>query len=214
MAEKHRHILAEYLPESTVDQVYDSIIKNGIQLRISRARNTKLGDYRPAANGKPPRISINHNLNPYEFLITFVHELAHHYTFVQFGRRHYPHGAEWKENYQKLMADYINRNIFPAEIETALYQHLYVSNAANGSETELKRLLRTYDQAPDDGSVLLETLPQGQTFIIPDGRVFQKMEKRRKRFLCRCITDDRNYLFSPLAMVKPLNNKQYKHAQS
>lgn len=206
MAKEQRQILAEYLPGATVDQVYDAIVKNGIQLRITRARNTKLGDYRPAANGKPPRISINHNLNPYEFLITFIHELAHHDTFAQYGRRHYPHGAEWKENFQKRMVAYINRKVFPADVEAALYQHLYVSNVANGSETELKRALRNHDPKPDDGSQLLETLPHGQNFMIPSGRVFQKMEQRRKRYICRCMTDNRNYLFSPLAMVIPLNS--------
>jgi SprT protein len=41
------------------------------------ARSSKLGDYRPPQRGLPHRISVNHNLNQHEFLITLIHEMAH-----------------------------------------------------------------------------------------------------------------------------------------
>jgi len=72
-----KEILAQYIPEEAIDKVLNRIIEKKVHLKITRGRRTKLGDYRPPVRHSNHRISINHDLNPYAFLITFIHEFAH-----------------------------------------------------------------------------------------------------------------------------------------
>jgi SprT protein len=202
--ESDKALLRKYLPETAVEEVYRAIVEKNIQLRITRTRSSKLGDYRPALNRKPHRISLNHDLNPFEFLITFIHELAHLFAFESYGRRHQPHGQEWKQFFQQLMLPYLNAGIFPVDVENELKLHLYDSNAANGSDLNLKRVLQNYDKKKTSLGTLVENLNEKSYFKTRDGRIFQKLELRRKRIKCICMNDNRLYLFSPLALVEPL----------
>jgi Zn-dependent peptidase ImmA (M78 family) len=72
--------LAEYLPEGTFDLIAPILMEHRVHLTVTQQRKTILGDYRNAAIGKNHRISVNGNLNPYAFLITLLHELAHLFT--------------------------------------------------------------------------------------------------------------------------------------
>ena len=47
------------------------------------------------------------NLNPYRFLMTLVHEVAHLVAFQKYGRAIKPHGKEWKFTFQTLMLPFI-----------------------------------------------------------------------------------------------------------
>lgn len=202
-----RQILRSYLPEPVVDEVYRSVLDHKVSLRFTRARNSKLGDYRPAHAGKPHRISLNHNLNPYEMLITWIHELAHLITFEKYGRQHQPHGVEWKQNFAQLTMSFLRRGIFPDEIEEAIVQHVLISKAANGSDLHLKRLLKAYDKPLDDHKKIIENIDEGSFFKAHDGRIFQKGQLLRKRFKCLCMNDKRFYIFSQLTAVEPIGNE-------
>ena len=206
MSKKDKDILAQYVPKASVDKVYDAIVANRIRFHISKERNTKLGDYRNTTPKHPPRISINYNLNPYEFLITFVHELAHHYTFMKYGRKHQPHGVEWKHTFQQSMLPYLKREIFPEDLLSAISNYLFVADLSKSSEAELNRVLRTYDDnMANNGWHSMETLEYGQLFLAKNGRKFRKLEIRRTNYLCECLDTNKKYVFSPLAMVWPLD---------
>ena len=202
--QKYREILQKYLPEASVEEVYNSIVQNKIHLRISKNRNTKLGDYRPAFNGHPHRISINHNLNQYAFLITFIHEIAHLVVFENFKQRVRPHGKEWKYCFREIMEPYFGLEIFPYEIETALKQYLKNPSASSNANLTLSRVLKRYDT--DDGEgIFIEELPEKSQFKIHNGKTFERLEQRRKRIKCLCIDNKKLYLFDPLTKVYPLN---------
>ncbi len=200
-----KQVLAKYLPEWSVDRVYESISKHRLQFRISRTRNSKLGDFRPGMNGRPHRISVNHDLNPYHFLIVFVHELAHLVVFERYGNRVQAHGAEWKRTFRELMSPYFGPDLFPEDIRKELKDYLQNARAANGAHLGLTRVLENYDKKASLGEPL-ESLPDGSYFSIPSGRVFQKIERVRKRYKCLCMNNKRLYLFNPLAKVLPLQN--------
>lgn len=202
--DEDKQVLKKYLPAGAVDMVYDSISNHKLQLRISRQRHTKLGDFRPGINGRPHRISLNHDLNPYNFLIVFVHELAHLHVFNQFGNRVMPHGIEWKTTFRELMKPYFDKQVFPDDIRLALKNYLRNAKAANGSDLELSRVLSQYDLQKVKGP-RLEALPEGSLFRVPGGRVFKKMERLRKRYKCLCLDNNRLYLFNPLATVQPVD---------
>ncbi len=204
--DEDKQVLKKYLPADAVDMVYNSISSHKLQLRISRQRHSKLGDFRPGINGRPHRISLNHDLNPYNFLIVFVHELAHLVVFNQFRYRVMPHGKEWKTTFRELMKPYFEKQIFPDDIGLALKNYLRNAKAANGSDLELSRVLSEYDPHVEKNP-RIETLPEGTLFRVPGGRVFKKMERMRKRYKCLCLDNNRLYLFNPLATVQPLNDK-------
>jgi SprT protein len=87
--------LSAYLPPEALSLCAELIMYYKLHLHIEVERKGRYGDYTPHS-GKGSRISINHNLSPFEFLITFVHELAHHTAFLKDGSRHEPHAAVFR----------------------------------------------------------------------------------------------------------------------
>ena len=77
MQDKYRSILEKYLPAQSLDYIHPWLVEHKVQLRISRRRITKTGDYRPPVRHRQHRISVNGDLNKQEFLITLVHEMDH-----------------------------------------------------------------------------------------------------------------------------------------
>ncbi|RXK80578.1 SprT-like domain-containing protein [Filimonas effusa] len=200
------HALADFLPEGSFDQVLHYIHRYKVHLTVTRARKTVLGDYRHATHGKNHRISINGNLNKYEFLITLLHELAHLLTFEQFSNRVDPHGKEWKHIYGTLLADFVRLKLFPPDIEAALRTSIMNPAATANGEIDLLLVLRRYNPNQKNGFQPLESLPTGTIFQTENGRIFQKGEKRRKRYMCLEIKTGHLYTFSPISEVKALES--------
>ena len=90
-------VLDKYLPEGCAPPVVDLLVENPVHFKIVKPRKTKLGDFR-YFNGKM-MITVNGDLNQYEFLVTTLHEIAHLQTHVKFGRKVAPHGREWKMSF-------------------------------------------------------------------------------------------------------------------
>src|SRR5690554_5909718 len=195
--------LGKYMPAAAAPTISRWINETGVLFRISRSRSSKLGDYTAPFGGKGHRISVNHDLNPYAFLTTTVHEFAHLQTWEKYRNRVKPHGAEWKREFQALMAPFLAEGIFPGDIQAAIAQYLVNPAASSCTDATLARALRKYD-TPDDGLHTVETLPLHARFALRNGRVFQKGEKLRKRYKCLEIKSKRMYLFSPVAEVIPL----------
>ena len=193
--------LAAYLPDSSFDEVVQYLHQYKVHLTVTRERKSVLGDYRNAVHGKNHRISVNGNLNKYAFLITLIHELAHLLTFDAYGHKVSAHGKEWKQVYSDLLAGFVQRKLFPDDITAALKSSLQNPAASSCAEEGLMRVLRNYDSRKQ-GVVLVEELSLGTQFIIKDGRVFTKGEKRRKRYICTDVKTGAVFLFSPVYEVR------------
>jgi SprT protein len=201
--DKYAEILSKYLPPKAIEPVIALIVKHKVRLVITRHRKTKLGDFRPGINGKTSKITINHNLNKYAFLLTFLHELAHQLVWEKYRRKAAPHGEEWKNTFQDLRQPFLSLDYFPQEILDHLQKEDNKIFAASSANTALTRALRRYDTT--SAGRWLETLPEKSWFELPDGRKFQKLGKRRKNYLCYCLSNKRNYVFNPLAEVYLIN---------
>ncbi len=199
--------LSRYLPAGAERLVLHYIEHHRVHLTITRKRNTLLGDYRHPVAGRSHRISVNGNLNPYAFLITLLHELAHLITFEQFGSRVAAHGVEWKQCYGKLLSELLAQVQLPEELQTELQRSLKNPAASSCAEEALMRVLKKFD-VPQPGSCLLEQLQQGDSFRISDGRVFIKGEKLRKRYKCIDASSGAIYLFSPIYEVERWGTKE------
>lgn len=196
------HQLKQYLPEGSFDEVVHYLLHHKVQLTITRERKSVLGDYRNSIAGKNHRISVNGNLNPFAFLITLLHELAHLFTYERFGHRVQAHGQEWKNEFSKLLAQFLLKKIFPADIHKALLKTLQNPAASSCADTALLRILHQYDERKN-GGVLIESLPEGARFKISGDRIFKKESRVRKRYKCTEVATGKVYLFSPVYEVYP-----------
>ena len=186
--------LSIYIPNAATMQINAWLNTYNCQLKITKPRLTKLGDYRCPKKGKGHIISINNNLNPYAFLITLTHEIAHMMVWEKHQDKVLPHGNEWKDMFQKLMLNFLP--LFPKDVLTPLAKHLKNPKASSIQDVELTTALRTYN--PQRITTIAD-IPYGSTFNIPNGQRFIKLKKLRKRYQCRADHNNRMYLFSPLA---------------
>ena len=70
-----------------------NIKKNeGFTLVLSNPRKSKLGDYRYNHKLKSHHITINIDLEPIYFMVTYLHEVAHKMCWDQFNHKAKPHG--------------------------------------------------------------------------------------------------------------------------
>ena len=201
--EQSKPLQKKDLPQKTNDTIIESIVNEKFYLRISRSRTTKLGDFRPASKYQPHKISVNHDLNKYSFLTTLVHEIAHLLVWNKHKRKAKPHGIEWKTEFYYLMNNFLNKNIFPEDVEETLKNYLKNAKAASGSDLELTRCLQKYDDNPQQ--LVLENIPHNSVFQIQNGRIFKKKGKVRKRYKCVCMTNKKIYLVNPLVNVVLVN---------
>lgn len=193
--------LADYLPARTFEMVEPFLMHHKIHLTITRSRATVLGDYRNAVAGKAHRITVNGNLNPYAFLITLLHELAHLITFLRFSHRVAAHGPEWKQQFSELLKQFLQAEIFPGDIREQLLRSLKSPAASSCADTGLMRVLRNYDPVKQ-GFCLIEEIPTGSRFMIKNQRVFIRQEKVRKRIKALEVDTGKIYLFSPIYEVR------------
>ena len=193
--------LQDYLPPGTYEPVLSYLRQYKVHLTVARERKSVLGDYRHSTHHANHRISVNGNLNPYSFLITLLHELAHLLTFEQFGNHVLSHGREWKAIYVKILDQFLQHQVFPGDIESELLRSLKNPAATTCAEDGLLRVLRKYDSKESDNR-LVEEIETNKLFRTHDGRVFKKEGKLRKRFKCIEIKTGRVYLFSPVYEVQ------------
>lgn len=193
--------LAKYIPEHAVKPVFELIVQNEVHLKIVNERVTRHGDYRRAVSGKH-EITVNANLNPYKFLITLVHEIAHLVAFEKFGRTIKPHGTEWKYSFQRLMIPFIRPEIFPNQLLPLLARHFKNPTASSDTDARLALALKYFDQ-PNDKHFVFD-IPTGSIFRIHNGKIFKKGNLRVKRYECVEVSSGRTFLFNPNAEVELL----------
>ena len=205
MAKKEAPIneLQKFLPPDTYDAVIQYIQHYKVHLTVARERKSILGDYRHRTTAKAHRISVNGNLNAYSFLITLIHELAHLLQYEQYGHKVTAHGREWKTIFGQLLAQFIQKDVFPTDIKQALLQSIKNPSASSCADDVLLRVLKNYDVKAGHLQ-LVEAVPEGAHFKTSDGRIFRKGEQLRKRFKCMEVATKKMYLFSPVYEVEPV----------
>tara|TARA_B100000767_G_scaffold237510_1_gene231760 strand:+ start:3770 stop:4357 length:588 start_codon:yes stop_codon:yes gene_type:complete len=186
----------KHIPENAINLVQSLMELHDINLKIVNQRQTKHGDFRKLPNGKF-QITINNSLNSYQFLLTLVHEIAHHITFKKYGRVQ-PHGKEWKQQFQHLMLPFLQSTIYPSDMLGPLAQYLKNPKASSDSDVKLSLALR--ENIAEIGKSFIFELPVNSTFIFRD-KLYRKGNKRRTRFECIQLETNRVYLFNQNAEV-------------
>ena len=196
-----RHIQGR-VPDAALNYCFSLWEQKPFHFVISRSRSSKLGDFRFRRDQPLQKITINHDLNPYQFLITYIHEVAHHRVYAAHSIRCLPHGIEWKRTFQELMFPMIDdKSVFPVDILIPLRRHMHNPKASSGADLFLMKELRKYDtQDPDRLKTLLSDVKLGEKFELKH-RVFQKLESRRTRVLCMEVATGKRFLISNHAAV-------------
>jgi hypothetical protein len=190
-----------FLPAKANSYCFQLWSSNQFQLRITPPRKSKLGDYRYRPSQKTHLITINNNLNPYTFLVVYLHEVAHYYTSVEHGLYIKPHGDHWQKKMRSLLTPMMTTEVFPEDVLWALESYLKAPKAASCSHPNLTRALRKYD--PPSNGVPLEQLQTGGEFWFRS-RKYQKGEVRRTRVACIETGNNRKWLINKLALVEPI----------
>ena len=200
---------AAYLPPGAFEKVIPWFEKYTRRLLITRERKTILGNYLNPHRGHPHHaITINGNQNPYSFLVTLLHELAHLEAFVQYQNRIAPHGTEWQNIYRQIMIGFLGVQVFPDELERVIALSLKKVKAGSCSDPKLYKALAAYDPEPVDGLSWVEELQPGSYFVTKEGNVYQLIEKRRTRYLCEQLGTKKRYLFQGVVRVKQISRAE------
>jgi hypothetical protein len=191
------HLLQSHVPAPAVDYCLSLWKASPFELKITRARQTKVGDFTSRNTRSHPRITLNNDLNPYLFLTTYVHEVAHLRVYLSHGNRVDPHGAEWRTEFTDLMIPLLWEEIYPEAILHELRRHMINPKASSFADTQLTEAFRKFDKHPH---VTLSEVPEGSIFKL-QGRWFRKGKLRRTRVLCRELQSKRDYLVPADAIV-------------
>jgi len=200
-------IVRPHLPEAAIDHVARAVGPLRLDVRVVRPRRTKLGDHRPP---RPPlrahRVTINADLNPWAFLTTLLHEVAHAATWERHAgrrRRVRPHGPEWREEFAGLLAPLVDGRVLPKELAAAVLRSLARPAAATCSDRGLLLALARYDR-PRADRVRVEELADGAWFRIDGGHAFLAERLVRTRRRCFEAGTGREYRVHGLLLVEPL----------
>ena len=198
--EKLYRILQKHVPGNAVHYCLDLWSAKPFHFKVTRKRNSKLGDYRFNPNDGSHSISVNHDLNQYSFLITYIHEVAHLLTNERNGRRTPPHGKAWQTNFRELMEPVLSDLIFPGDILLTLKKHMRQPKASTYSDSRLLSVLRSYDEHQTD-LIPLAQVEEGDIFEFNE-KLYKKIQLRRTRVLCQLSGTSRKYLISKMALVR------------
>ena len=202
--------LASFLPEGMAPKFLDILQKNQATLKITKDRKSKFGDYRWPTKAHPfHRISVNGTLNPYAFMTTLIHEIAHMLTRIQFDKNVTHHSKEWKACYGNLLRHFAQFEQIPQDLRDAWIRHSHNPKASTVGDAHLFRILNSYNITDDNGKTYLSELEPGDFFSLGK-KLFRFEKKRRTKILSKDLDSKRMYLVHHLAEVQriELPNKE------
>ncbi len=167
-----------------------------VLVRIAGRRKSKHGDHRLAAGKGYSIISVNNSGNPWQFVLTLLHELAHAEVAHECGAKAAPHGREWKTAFRRLLTGHLD--LFPADLQPAVADYARHPLYSTSSHPQLAAALRCHDTT--DHRPTVAELEDGEQFTLDGRLVLTRQRLLRKRYLCTAA-DGKEYHVSPAARV-------------
>lgn len=205
MAGKEIEVFKKYLPEKSVAYCHQLWQDHHIQFTISPPRKSVYGNYM-YRNGIH-HISVNGDLSPESFLVTYLHEVAHLLVRKSTARRAKPHGIEWQRAFRSVMKPMLDSSVFNQELAHALARHLQKPRATSCTDPIMHRLLMgsTELEEADPNEAMVDKLYTGQRFIFRS-QIFKVSRKVRTRMECVREEDGALFRFQPTARVRLLES--------
>lgn len=136
--------LQDLIPEAARPLIREWSEKYGVIYTVVARRKTKLGDHRYDSLRRISSITLNEDSNPYRFLVTLVHELAHARVRFESPARVAPHGKEWKTAVKEMMFEVKERGVFPYDVEVAIERHFSSPKYTDTIDSVFVRILDQY----------------------------------------------------------------------
>lgn len=193
-------VLEQFLPPHTLPFLKKWFGDYPCHLKITKNRNSKLGDYRKLPD-KSHQITINGTLAPHLFFFVLTHELAHLLAFEKYGRKIAPHGQEWKATFRAMLLE--SMSVYQEDLQRILMKF---SASPKANFMASPDLVKYFHKDADDGFVFIENLIVGEKFSFKN-EIFLIEETAKKRYLCKNINNGKRYYFKSLAQVKPLKKE-------
>lgn len=192
-------LLEKYLPDNTLPHLKSWFGAYSIHIKITKGRNSKLGDYRKMPD-KSHQITINSTLQPQLFFFVLTHELAHLLAFEKYGNRISPHGAEWKNTFRIMLLE--SFSIYEENLKPIILKFSKSPKANFMASPDLVRYFHIEDY--EDETSYIEDLIPGEKFCYKK-QIYIIEEKRKKNYLCLNLNTQKKYIFKPLARVEKLS---------
>lgn len=184
-------ILTAHVPAPAVPYCLQLWQQSPFKFKLRKSRQSKVGDF-SCKHGQTPQITVNNDLHPFLFLITYVHEVAHLHVHQRFGHRVEAHGEEWKTSFRDLLEPVMTTEVFSEKVLKGLRRHMVNPKASTFSDPEMTELLRSVD-AKWSSQTLLSEIPEGSLFGL-HGKWFRKGTLQRTRVLCVELKTKRRFL--------------------
>lgn len=194
-------VLSRYLPPTTLETAVSLWTEHPFHFTVTRKRSSKYGDYRYDPVKNEHTITVNGDLNPYAFLVTFLHEYAHLTTVVRYGTQVSPHGIEWQEEFKRIASSFLSDSILPADVLRVWKAHMEKPRASTTSDLAMITVLRRYDE--HNRAIPLFLLPERSHFVF-NGKVYEKGKPLRTRTYATETASGRRYLFHKAALVEQI----------
>ena len=191
--------LEKYLPENTLPFLKTWFGEHYIHIKITKGRNSKLGDYRKMPD-KSHQITINSTLQPQLFFFVLTHELAHLLAFENFGNRISPHGSEWKNTFRTMLLESIS--IYSEDLKPIILKFSKAPKANFMSSPDLVKYFHIENY--EDETSYIEDLETDTRFIYRK-ETYIIEGKRKKNYICLNLDNGKRYIFKPLARVEKLS---------
>lgn len=195
-------VLEQYLPENTLPFLKKWFADYYIHIKITKNRNSKLGDYRKLPD-KSHQITVNSTLDKQLFFFVLTHEMAHLIAFEKFNNRISAHGKEWKDTFREMLLESID--IYTDYLKPIIRRFSSNPKANFMASPELVRYFHI--ENPEDQFVFVEDLSVKDNFHYK-GDQYEILEKKKKLYLCINLNNSKKYLFRPLAKVEKLTRDE------
>lgn len=193
-------LLDQYLPTDTHFFLKKWFADFRIHIKITKDRNSKLGDYRKMPDHSH-QITINSTLEKQLFFFVLTHELAHLIAFEKYNNRITAHGQEWKSTFREMLLESIN--IYTEDLRPIILKFSKNPKANFMASPDLVRYFHIPNE--DDQSVFVENLSENDLFWYK-GDKYKIIERKKKLYLCISLKNSKKYLFRPLAKVEKTEN--------
>lgn len=189
-----QNTISRYVPPATVHYCSELWLLYKFRFVVKKKRASKLGDYTFNHILNQHTITVNGDLNPYAFLITYLHEVAHLVTGIRYGFRVKPHGEEWKSCFKEVLYPILREEVFPHNVIEPLYDYINNPKATSCSDMDLLKALGEHDEHK---LAFLSDIKAGETFRF-NKKYFRKDSVVRTRAICTELKSNKQY-YIPLA---------------
>ena len=195
-----QNTIKRYVPEATVSYCSELWLLHKFKFIVKKKRASKLGDYSYDRLLNQHTITVNGDLNPYAFLITYLHEIAHLITGVRYGFRVKPHGEEWKSSFKEVLYPILREEVFPVNVIAPLYDYIVNPKATSCSDMSLLKALGEHDEHK---LAFLSDVKLTETFRF-NKKYFRKDSIVRTRAICTELGSNKKYYVPLAAQVEVL----------